>query len=103
MEYNIAQIYMDNRDYPGNNIKYWKVPGKKWRWILYDTDFGFAGQWWSDWDQNYAHTFNTLDFVISGQQTTWANPDWATLFLRKLVQNIAVSYTHLTLPTKAHV
>ena len=26
MEYNIAQIYMDNRDYPGNNIKYWKVP-----------------------------------------------------------------------------
>ena len=88
MEYHIAQIYMDNRDYPGNNIKYWKVPGKKWRWILYDTDFGFAGQWWSDWDQNYAHTFNTLDFVISGQQTTWANPDWATLFLRKLVQNI---------------
>ena len=30
MEYNIAQIYMDNRDYPGNNIKYWKVPGGKW-------------------------------------------------------------------------
>ena len=29
MEYHIAQIYMDNRDYPGNNIKYWKVPGRK--------------------------------------------------------------------------
>ncbi len=88
MEYNIAQIYMDNRDYPGNNIKYWKVPGGKWRWVLYDTDFGFAGQWWSDWDQNYAYTFNTLDFVISGNQTTWANPQWATLFLRKLLQNL---------------
>ena len=87
MEYHIAQIYMDNRDYPGNNIKYWKVPGGKWRWVLYDTDFGFAGQWWSDWDQYYAHTVNTLDFVLSGNQTTWANPPWATLFLRKLVQN----------------
>ena len=81
MEYHIAQIYMDNRDYPGNNIKYWKVPGGKWRWVLYDTDFGFAGQWWSDWDQYYAHTVNTLDFVLSGNQTTWANPPWATLFL----------------------
>jgi hypothetical protein len=78
---------MDNRDYPGNNIKYWKVPGGKWKWILYDTDFGFAGQWWSEWDQYYAHTFNTLDFVLSGNQTTWANPQWATLFLRKLIQN----------------
>ena len=85
--YNVAQIYMDNRDYPGNNIKYWKVPGGKWKWILYDTDFGFAGQWWSEWDQYYAHTFNTLDFVLSGNQTTWANPQWATLFFRKLMQN----------------
>ena len=62
--YHLAQIYIDNRDYPGNNIKYWKVPGGKWKWILYDTDFGFAGQWWSDWDQNYAHTFNTLEFAL---------------------------------------
>ena len=85
--YNVAQIYMDNRDYPGNNIKYWKVPGGKWKWILYDTDFGFAGQWWSEWDQYYAHTFNTLDFVLSGNQTTWANPQWATLFIRKFMQN----------------
>ena len=78
---------MDNRDYPGNNIKYWKVPGSKWRWVLYDTDFGFAGQWWSDWDQNYAYFFDTLDFVLSGDQTTWANPPWATLFMRRLVEN----------------
>ena len=87
MEYHAAQIYMDNRDYPGNNIKYWKIPGGKWRWVLYDTDFGFAGQWWSEWDQDYAYFFDTLDFVLSGNQTTWANPPWATLFLRKLVEN----------------
>ena len=33
MEYHIAQIYMDNRDYPGNNVKFWKHPEGKWRWI----------------------------------------------------------------------
>ena len=87
MDYHIAQIYMDNRDYPGNNVKFWKYPEGKWRWILYDTDFGFAGQWWSEWDQNYAYLFNTLDFVLSGNQTTWANPPGATLFLRKLTRN----------------
>ena len=87
MEYHIAQIYMDNRDYPGNNVKFWKHPEGKWRWILYDTDFGFAGQWWSEWDQNYAYFFDTLDFVLSGNQTTWANSPWATLFIRKLMQN----------------
>ena len=37
---------------------------------------------------NYAYFFDTLDFVLSGNQTTWANPQWATLFIRKLVQNI---------------
>jgi hypothetical protein len=85
--YHLAQIYIDNRDYPGNNIKYWKVPGGKWKWILYDTDFGFAGQWWSDWDQNYAHTFNTLEFALEPNGPGWPNPPWSTLFLRKLMQN----------------
>jgi hypothetical protein len=85
--YHLSQIYIDNRDYPGNNIKYWKVPGGKWKWILYDTDFGFAGQWWSDWDQNYAHSYNTLEFALEPNGPGWPNPPWSTLFLRKLIQN----------------
>ena len=24
--YNVAQIYMDNQDWPGNNNKFWKSP-----------------------------------------------------------------------------
>ena len=87
MEYHIAQIYMDNRDYPGNNVKFWKHPSTKWRWILYDTDFGFAGQWWSEWDQYYAHTYNTLEFAIEPNGPGWPNPPWSTLFLRKLLDN----------------
>ncbi len=84
--YNVIQIYGDNQDWPGNNIKYWKSDGGKWRWILYDTDFSFSGQWWA-WDVNNHYLVNTLNFVLSGNQTNWANAPWATLMLRRLIQN----------------
>ena len=44
INYHAIQIFIDNRDWPGNNVKLWKdnrINGK-WRWILYDTDFGFG-------------------------------------------------------------
>ena len=85
--YNVIQIYGDNRDWPGNNIKYWKSDGGKWRWILYDTDFSFSGQWWA-WDVNNHYLVNSLNFVLSGNQTNWANAPWATLMLRRLIENI---------------
>ena len=36
INYNIAQIFIDNRDWPGNNIKYWRPQSTdgKWRWII---------------------------------------------------------------------
>ena len=86
--YNVAQIYIDNRDWPGNNIKYWKHPEGKWRWILYDTDFGFSGQWWSNWDLDYAYSYNTLEFALDSNGPNWPNPPWSTLMFRRLVENI---------------
>lgn len=80
--YQTAQIYFDNTDWPGNNIKYWKATGGKWRWILYDTDFGF-GTWNSSDYQN-----NTLAFALESNGPGWPNPPWATLLLRKLSQNV---------------
>ncbi|MBN2523952.1 MAG: lamin tail domain-containing protein [Bacteroidales bacterium] len=44
MNYQIAEIYFFNQDWPQGNNKYWR-PQKnngKWRWLLYDTDFGFG-------------------------------------------------------------
>ena len=81
LQYQVAQIYFDNRDWPGNNIKYWNAPGKKWRWILFDTDFGAA-----IWDANAA-AVNTLDFALDGDGPNWPNPPWSTLLLRRLVAN----------------
>lgn len=40
--YLVTQFWAANRDWPSNNIRYWKAAGDnaKWRWIMYDVDFG---------------------------------------------------------------
>lgn len=83
MDYFIAQIYFDNTDWPGNNIRYWRPHSDdgKWRWLLYDTDFGFGL-----YDASgYAH--NTLQFATATNGPDWPNPPWSTYLLRKLLEN----------------
>jgi hypothetical protein len=44
-DYIIAETYYGNGDWSNgqpNNIKYWHVPGKKWRMLLMDLDFGYG-------------------------------------------------------------
>jgi len=82
-DYMIAQIYFDNTDWPGNNIKYWrpKTTDGKWRWILYDTDFGFGLFDYNGYQQN------TLAFALEENGPDWPNPAWSTLLLRKILEN----------------
>ena len=83
IQYQLTEIYINNKDWPGNNIKYWKTsdPGSLWRWIIYDTDFGFSI--WED----AAYTFNTLAFALEPNGPDWPNPPWSTLFFRRMVSN----------------
>ena len=81
--YQAANIYYNNTDWPGNNIKFWNHPNGKWRWIMYDTDFGFGPYWnpgnfWED----------TLSFALETNGPDWPNPPWSTLLFRKLTTNI---------------
>lgn len=82
MDFQIAQIYFDNRD-AGGNIKFWRPQTEtgKWRWVLYDTDFGFGLH-----DKN-AFKFNSLDFHTEEDGPKWPNPPWSTFILRKLLEN----------------
>lgn len=82
LQYQIAQIYFDNRD-AGGNIKYWRPQTEdgRWRWILYDTDWGF-GLHHAD-----AYRFNSLAFHTEPNGPNWPNPPWSTFLLRKLLQN----------------
>ncbi|MFZ5939254.1 MAG: CotH kinase family protein [Bacteroidota bacterium] len=82
ISYMWAQIYFGNTDWPGNNIKFWNTreSGSKWRWILYDTDFGFNLY-------NAPPNHNTLEFALYEFGTGWPNPSWSTLIFRKLMHN----------------
>ncbi|MCA9948495.1 MAG: CotH kinase family protein, partial [Anaerolineales bacterium] len=83
MNYQIAEIYVSNTDWPGNNLKYWRtrtVDGR-WRWILFDTDYGFG------WPGGEDYTFDSLSFATSTSGPSWPNPPWSTLLLRELLKN----------------
>ena len=79
--YLVAQIYFDNWDWPGNNMKFWNSPSTKWRWILYDTDFAFGA-----WD-DVAYNKDTLSFALEENGPGWPNPPWSNLLFRKLMEN----------------
>ncbi|MCH8494247.1 MAG: CotH kinase family protein, partial [Balneolales bacterium] len=94
IDYQIANIFASNTDWPGNNIDFWRYridefdpeapPGKdgRWRWMVYDTDAGF-GHFVGD--EAYEH--NTLEFATQAGLQYWPNPDWSTFLLRTLLLN----------------
>lgn len=91
IDYMAAQIYYANTDWPGNNIKYWRdgANNGKWRWIMYDTDFGFNHYNGGNHDGSLGswENHNTLRFALISNRDTWPTYTWSTLIFRKFVQN----------------
>lgn len=89
--YQAVQIYVDNRDWPGNNIKFWRphTADGRWRWILYDTEWGFGINAYGAGRNANGYDYNTLAYATSPSQTAnhHGNPPWSTLLLRTLLQN----------------
>ncbi len=81
-DYMAAEIYYANTDWPGNNIKFWRnrLTNGKWRWIMYDTDFGF-----NLYDYNVVQ--NTIEFALDPNGPDWPNPPWSTYIFRQMVQS----------------
>ncbi len=93
IDYLIAQLFSTNTDWPGNNIKFWRYKtdeylpdaghGKdgRWRWMLFDTDFGFGIYNPED------YTTNMMEFATVPAGPDWPNPEWSTFLFRSLVEN----------------
>ncbi|MCP4545000.1 MAG: T9SS type A sorting domain-containing protein [bacterium] len=79
--YFIFQVFCNNVDWPGNNIKFWRAheSGSRWRWILYDTEFGLG--YYMD------QQFDMLAFATDPDGCCWSNPAWATFLIRNLLTN----------------
>lgn len=90
INYNIAQVYIDNRD-AGGNIRYWKPQNNhsKWRWILFDTDMSFGI---SDWK---GYKTNTLKQMTSKNIEAWPNPAWSTFIIRKILENDSLKEVYI--------
>lgn len=92
LDYQIAHIFAANTDWPGNNIDFWRLRtvsyqpdapyghDGRWRWMMFDTDFGF-----SLFGENVNH--NTLAFATATNGPGWPNPPWSTFMLRSFLQN----------------
>jgi hypothetical protein len=62
IDYQIIQQFIANTDWVNNNIKVWrKKDGGKFRWILFDTDFGLS--------TSSTPTSNMLNFCMKGNTT----------------------------------
>ena len=70
LEYYASQIYFRNTDWPGGNEKYWRIrtdeydpdapygQDGRWRWLMYDTDFGFGTRNHTPDHDTLAHVFD---------------------------------------------
>ncbi len=80
IDYQLTQIYSGNYDWPHNNVKIWRAKGDgKWRWILYDLDFGM-----SLYNTNLASE-NSLQYAMGLTGVA----EWATIILKRLLENAA--------------
>jgi hypothetical protein len=78
MDVIIANVYFCNSDWPSNNVRFWKYKGTgidssgfqgKWRWMLYDTDWGLGYTGKQDYNLNLlekASTTGSLGIIFKG-------------------------------------
>ena len=79
--YNVVQVYLNNTDWPGNNNKFWRPDGGRWRWILFDTDFGFG----LASSEDYAN--NSLYRAINAEAAGWRDQAYNSTLLRAALDN----------------
>lgn len=88
IDYFLAEMYVANDDWPGNNMRMWRDPNdpaSKWRWLLFDmdvsTNFGLQG-----WACPFPFC-DYLDHCLDPDSGVFSNLPPSTEWMRKLVQN----------------
>ncbi|HYW94363.1 MAG TPA: CotH kinase family protein [Bacteroidales bacterium] len=87
INYMITEIYSCNIDWPANNYRLWRpeTENGKWRWMLFDTDFGFNGFPWALPSTNMFD--KAMDPDIDDYVRKGLKAPWATMVFIKLTQN----------------
>jgi hypothetical protein len=103
MNYFITEIYVCNRDWLHQNIKCWREHSEdgKWRWMLYDMDWGFSGEVRLGPDQ---YTDNTVQWVLEQGpasllfQRLILNDNFRKEFVQRFVTHVNLTFN----PERVH-
>jgi len=87
LNYVLLELFVNNRDWPANNVKKWRLknPKTKWKWLAYDLDFGFKDH--SD--------ENVFAFATAENGPSWPNGPAYTFLLRKLLENESFRFSFI--------
>ncbi|WP_298771392.1 CotH kinase family protein [uncultured Fibrobacter sp.] len=66
-DYMAAEMYIHNGDWPNNNVRVWKSPDTRWKFMIYDLDHGFDWDWGVD---GFSHSTNMFKWVEQGGRAT---------------------------------
>jgi len=91
LTYQIAELYYANTDWPDNNIKFWrpKTATGRWRWLLYDTDFGFQMAK-IDRDKIPVETDDEEATILL--RNLLENPDFQNDFIQRFASHINITF-----------
>lgn len=84
IEYQILEQFICNADWPGNNTKIWRErkDGSRFRWILFDTDYGFGH------DGALNSKSDMITWCRGEGKTNWGNQQpWMTTMFKHLSDN----------------
>ncbi|WP_297700273.1 CotH kinase family protein [uncultured Fibrobacter sp.] len=98
MNYMQAEMFVNNGDWPHNNMKKWRVASQKskWKWFLYDVDFGFGAGYNTQNSNVFSYVTNAngtngmgMGMVpgMGGQQQTSGSISEHTILMIRLLQN----------------
>ncbi len=86
IDYFAIELYMGNTDWPGNNLKFWKPKNYgKWRWILFDTDYGFGFRRTAPDVGLFDAMSGRGDYSVSLFNRLMENPDFEEAFQKRIV------------------
>jgi hypothetical protein len=98
MNYMQAEMFVNNGDWPHNNMKKWRIASQKskWKWFLYDVDFGFGAGYNTQNSNVFSYVTNAngtngmgmgMMPGMGGQQQTSGSISEHTILMIRLLQN----------------
>lgn len=90
IDYIVVETFINNGDWPANNVKAWKSwePGSLWRWIIYDTDASYdTEEFWSQVNLLETKVIGRPDFNSLNRLLTSNSSNQIIQLFKSLMQN----------------